>query len=97
MMENRLTPEEVRQNLREIQDRIAAAARASGREPGEVQLMAVTKTVPPELINAAWEEGVRLFGENRVQELLEKADRYAFGPEQIHFIGTLQTDRKSVV
>ncbi|MCI8652599.1 MAG: YggS family pyridoxal phosphate-dependent enzyme [Angelakisella sp.] len=93
MMENRLTPEEVRQNLREIQDRIAAAARASGREPGEVQLMAVTKTVPPELINAAWEEGVRLFGENRVQELLEKADRYAFGPEQIHFIGTLQTNK----
>ena len=71
MMENRSTPEEVRQNLREIRDRIAEAARSSGRDPGEVRLMAVTKTVPPELVNAAWEEGVRLFGENRAQELLE--------------------------
>ncbi len=93
MMENRSTPEEVRQNLREIRDRIAEAARSSGRDPGEVRLMAVTKTVPPELVNAAWEEGVRLFGENRAQELLEKADRYAFGPEEIHFIGTLQTNK----
>ena len=55
--------------------------------------MAVTKTVPPELVNIAWEEGVRLFGENRAQELLEKADSYAFGPERIHFIGTLQTNK----
>lgn len=93
MMENRSTPEEVRQNLREIRDRIAEAARSSGRDPGEVRLMAVTKTVPPELVNAAWEEGVRLFGENRAQELLEKADRYTFGPEEIHFIGTLQTNK----
>ena len=93
MMENRSTPEEVRQNLREIRDRIAEAARAAGRDPGEVRLMAVTKTVPPELVNIAWEEGVRLFGENRAQELLEKADRYAFGPEAIHFIGTLQTNK----
>lgn len=93
MMENRSTPEEVRENLREIRERMAKAAAAFGRDPAEVRLMAVTKTVPPELVNAAWEEGVRLFGENRAQELLEKADRYAFGPEHIHFIGTLQTNK----
>ena len=93
MMESRLTPEEVRANLREVWERLAEAARASGREPEAVQLMAVTKTVPPELVNVAWEEGVRLFGENRAQELLEKAASYAFGPECIHFIGTLQTNK----
>ncbi len=93
MMENRSTPDEVRRNLAEIRQRIGEAARAAGRSPEEVQLMAVTKTVPPELVNIAWEEGVRLFGENRAQELLEKADSYAFGPERIHFIGTLQTNK----
>jgi len=93
MTENRSTPEEVRRNLQEIRQRIGEAAKASGRAPDEVRLMAVTKTVPPELVNIAWEEGVRLFGENRAQELLEKADAYAFGPEHIHFIGTLQTNK----
>ena len=93
MMENRSTPDEVRRNLAEIRQRIGEAALAAGRSPEEVQLMAVTKTVPPELVNIAWEEGVRLFGENRAQELLEKADSYAFGPERIHFIGTLQTNK----
>ncbi len=93
MMENRSTPDEVRRNLAEIRQRSGEAARAAGRSPEEVQLMAVTKTVPPELVNIAWEEGVRLFGENRAQELLEKADSYAFGPERIHFIGTLQTNK----
>lgn len=93
MMENRSTPDEVRRSLAEIRQRIGEAARAAGRAPEEVQLMAVTKTVPPELVNIAWEEGVRLFGENRAQELLEKADSYAFGPEHIHFIGTLQTNK----
>lgn len=93
MMESRSTPEEIRANLREIKDRLADSARSAGRDPQEVRLMAVTKTVPPELVNVAWEEGVRLFGENRAQELLEKADSYAFGPEHIHFIGTLQTNK----
>ena len=93
MTENRSTPEQVRRNLREIRQRLAEAAGAAGRAPEEVRLMAVTKTVPPELVNVAWEEGVRLFGENRAQELLEKAETYAFGPEHIHFIGTLQTNK----
>lgn len=93
MTENRSTPDEVRRQLAEIRQRIAGAAKISGRAPEDVRLMAVTKTVPPELVNAAWEEGVRLFGENRAQELLEKAGSYAFGPEHIHFIGTLQTNK----
>ena len=93
MMANPLAPEEIREHIAEIRQRIAAAARSAGRDPGEVRLMAVTKTVPPELVNVAAEEGVRLFGENRAQELLEKLDSYSFGPEEIHFIGTLQTNK----
>ena len=93
MMANPLTPEEIRENIALIRERLANAARAAGRGPEEITLMAVTKTVPPELVNVAAEEGIRLFGENRAQELLEKADAYTFGPEQIHFIGTLQTNK----
>lgn len=93
MMENPLTPAEVRQNLTELRQLLSEEAASAGRSPEEIQLMAVTKTVPPELVNVAWEEGVRLFGENRAQELLEKAGRYSFGPEHIHFIGTLQTNK----
>ena len=93
MMANPLAPEEIRENIALIRDRLEKAARSAGREPGEVRLMAVTKTVPPELVNVAAEEGIRLFGENRAQELLEKADSYRFGPDQIHFIGTLQTNK----
>lgn len=93
MTANPSTPEQVRENLRVIRERLAEAARAAGRRPEEVRLMAVTKTVPPALVNTAWEAGVRLFGENRAQELLEKADAYAFGPPEIHFIGTLQTNK----
>lgn len=93
MMANPLAPEEIRENIALIRDRLEKAARSAGREPGEVRLMAVTKTVPPELVNVAAEEGIRLFGENRAQELLEKLDSYSFGPEQIHFIGTLQTNK----
>ena len=93
MMANPLAPEEIRENIALIRDRLEKAARSAGREPGEVRLMAVTKTVQPELVNVAAEEGIRLFGENRAQELLEKADSYRFGPDQIHFIGTLQTNK----
>ena len=93
MTANPLSPSEVRQNLIEIRQRLSEAAKESGNKPDDVRLMAVTKTVPPELVNVAWEEGVRLFGENRAQELIEKANRYAFGPGHIHFIGTLQTNK----
>lgn len=55
-------------NLTEVRDRIAEAALRSGRDPGDVQLVAVTKTFPVEAILAAWEAGQRHFGENRPEE-----------------------------
>ena len=79
-------------NVRETFDKIKKAAEASGRDPAEIRLMAVTKTVAPEKINEAIAEGCNLLGENKVQELLEKYEHYDKRAE-IHFIGRLQTNK----
>ena len=77
----------------EIKENIARAAEVSGRKYEDIRLLAATKTVPVELINYAAEKGIDLMGENRVQELDEKYDRLSFKKDQIHFIGTLQTNK----
>jgi len=59
-------------NLSRVQDRIAAAARRAGRDPSGVTLIAVSKTHPPEIIQEAFELGIRHFGENRVEEAGQK-------------------------
>lgn len=83
---------EVTENLREIRQRVSEAEKLYGREPGSVKIMAVTKTVAPEKINAAVAEGIKLLGENRVQEYLSKKDQYDSSAE-VHFIGHLQTNK----
>jgi pyridoxal phosphate enzyme (YggS family) len=77
-------------NLRSVQERIATAAKRAGREPAEITLVAVTKTQPPEVIRAAYELGVRHFGENRVEEAEAKVDKL---PVDItwHMIGHIQS------
>ncbi len=85
--------EDVRRNLAHIREQMAKACREAGRSPDEVTLMAVTKTVPPEVIQTAIDEGVTLIGENRVQEYLEKRDRLRLGTAQVHLIGHLQTNK----
>lgn len=55
-------------NLAHVKGRIAAAAIRVGRDPDEITLVAVTKTFPPEMIEEAWNAGLREFGENRLQE-----------------------------
>lgn len=95
MMENRLQDEraqDVRENLLRIQDAIAEAKVRAGRENEEIHIMAVTKTVPPELVNIAVENGVTLLGENRVQEMLSKYEAYDPRAE-VHFIGALQSNK----
>jgi pyridoxal phosphate enzyme (YggS family) len=82
----------VTENLREIRQRVAEAETRYGREPGSVRIMAVTKTVPPEKVNAAVAEGITLLGENRVQEYLSKKDQYDSSAE-VHIIGHLQTNK----
>ncbi|MCR4766836.1 MAG: YggS family pyridoxal phosphate-dependent enzyme [Saccharofermentans sp.] len=83
---------EVMENLREIRQKVADAEKRFGREEGSVRIMAVTKTVPPEKINAAVAEGITLLGENRVQEYLSKKDQYDSSAE-VHIIGHLQTNK----
>jgi pyridoxal phosphate enzyme (YggS family) len=81
-------------NIAIIRERIHTAARRAGRSPGEVSLMAVTKTHPPERIREAYDAGLRLFGENRVQEFVGKAAAVAELIEaEWHMIGHLQSNK----
>jgi pyridoxal phosphate enzyme (YggS family) len=84
----------IAENIDEIRGRIAAAARRSGRDRGEISLMAVTKTQPPNCIHQAYEAGIRLFGENRVQEFDGKAEALRdLRDAEWHMIGHLQGNK----
>ena len=85
----------LKENLDRIEARIAAACRAAGRPRGEVAMMAVSKMHPASAIVAAEALGVRLFGENRVQEFQEKQVllRGLDGGCQFHLIGHLQSNK----
>lgn len=89
-MDSRIS--EVSERLREIRERVAESAARCGRT-NEVRLMAVTKTVPPEVVNAALKEGIDLIGENRVQEYLSKRDEYSLCGTEVHLIGHLQSNK----
>lgn len=82
----------VKEQLKEVQARIEAACRRSGRDPKEVTLIAVSKTKPVSMIEEAYQEGVRDFGENKVQEIMEKQPIL---PQDIrwHMIGHLQRNK----
>jgi pyridoxal phosphate enzyme (YggS family) len=81
-------------NISSVQQRIADAAQRAGRNPDEITLLAVTKTQPPERIHEAYEAGLRLFGENRVQEFGGKVEALRDLPAaEWHMIGHLQTNK----
>jgi pyridoxal phosphate enzyme (YggS family) len=84
----------IAENIARVRERIATAARRAGRHPDEITLMAVGKTFPPEKIREAYGAGLRVFGENRVQEFEGKADavRDLEGAEW-HLIGHLQSNK----
>ena len=79
--------------LTEVRSRIAAAARSAGRDPSSVRLIAVSKTVPLSLIREARAAGQRDFGENRVQEGLQKINTSADLEIRWHLLGHLQTNK----
>jgi pyridoxal phosphate enzyme (YggS family) len=84
----------ITQNVNEIRKRIAAAASRAGRHPEEITLMAVSKTFAPERIREAYASGLRVFGENRVQEFSGKAGALAdLEDAEWHMIGHLQTNK----
>ena len=82
----------VSDNLAAIKSNIADAAAKCGRAPEDIRIMAVTKTVAPEIVNYAVSLGVALLGENRAQEFMSKQEAYDKSAE-IHFIGGLQTNK----
>lgn len=88
----------IEENVEKVLEEIAAAARAAGREPGEVTLCAATKMNDAQAVRRAIAAGVRICGENRVQELTAKLADDAYAGAQVHFIGHLQTNKvKQVV
>lgn len=82
----------VTENLQVVEEKICAACKKAGRKRDEVTLVAVSKTKPVELLQEAYDAGVRVFGENKVQELTEKYDQL---PKDIRWqmIGHLQRNK----
>jgi pyridoxal phosphate enzyme (YggS family) len=80
-------------NLQAVRARIAAACVAAGRAPGTVQLLAVSKTWPADSVRAAVAAGQRAFGENYVQEAVDKARELDSLGLEWHFIGPLQSNK----
>jgi pyridoxal phosphate enzyme (YggS family) len=82
------------ENIAAIREKTAESARRAGRRPEEILLMAVSKTHPPERIREAYATGLRLFGENRVQEFAGKAGALGdLAGAEWHMIGHLQTNK----
>ena len=82
----------IRENLNTVQENIRHACKRAGRPPEDVTLIAVSKTKPVEMIMEAYEAGIRDFGENKVQELMDKIPQL---PSDIrwHMIGHLQRNK----
>jgi pyridoxal phosphate enzyme (YggS family) len=84
----------IAENIARVRERIAAAARRAGRNPDDITLMGVSKTFPPESICEAYAAGLRVFGENRVQEFAGKVDSLRdLRDAEWHLIGHLQTNK----
>lgn len=84
----------ISENIEHIRERIRLAAARAGRDPGGITLMAVTKTFPPESIREAYAAGLRVFGENRVQEFAGKLEALRdLSDARWHMIGHLQSNK----
>ncbi len=84
---------EIAQNIARIQEEITAAALRAGRNPEEITLIAASKTQSSETIRDALAAGIRVCGENRVQELLPHLEDKSYEGAEVHFIGHLQTNK----
>ena len=85
--------QDIESNISIVRARIATAARAAGRAPDEVRLLAVSKTFSADHVRAAYATGQRDFGENKVQEALQKRDETADLEIRWHLIGHLQSNK----
>lgn len=84
-------------NIADILPRLKSAAEKSGRSTDEIILLAATKTVHPDVINYALQNGIKYIGENRVQEYLSKYDDLCLNGVTRHFIGHLQTNKVKMI
>ena len=84
-------------NLQAVRDRIARAAHAAHRDPGEILLLAVSKTFPAGHIAEAFAAGQTAFGENHAQEAVEKITVLAALPLEWHFIGPIQSNKTRLI
>jgi hypothetical protein len=88
----------IAENIAKVRERMAAAARRVGCNPDEITLMAVSKTFPVDHIREAHAAGLRVFGENRMQEFAGKADALLnLAGAEWHFIGHLQSNKAARV
>jgi pyridoxal phosphate enzyme (YggS family) len=84
----------IAENISALEEKLTRAAKRAARGPSEIALMAVTKTHPPERIREAYNAGLRLFGENRVQEFAAKASAVSdLAAAKWHMIGHLQSNK----
>lgn len=81
------------ENLAEVDSRIASAAERAGRGPGEIKLVAVSKTHPAEMVREAIAAGQTVFGENKVQEAESKIEEIGRDAAEWHLIGHLQSNK----
>ncbi len=87
----------IAQSLEETRNRVTVLERRYGRPPGDVRVLAVSKTKPPEAVRTAAEAGQREFGENHVQDALVKLDALAALDLIWHFIGPVQSNKTRLV
>lgn len=89
---------DIKGNILRVMDKIALAAERSGRAPEEITLVAASKQNDYSAVRQAYDAGIKVFGENRVQELTEKNAQNAYDGAKIHLIGHLQKNKvKNVV
>ncbi|TGG90071.1 YggS family pyridoxal phosphate-dependent enzyme [Natronospirillum operosum] len=87
------SPSEIAQRWQQLNSTVAAAARASDRDPQDIRILAVSKTFPLTAVEAAWAAGARHFGENYVQEGVAKIAACTLADVVWHYIGPLQSNK----
>jgi pyridoxal phosphate enzyme (YggS family) len=90
-------PDDITHNLAVVRARIAAACARAGRDPASVELLPISKTVPPEKLRWAIAAGIRRFGENKVQEAQAKAEALADAGVEWSIVGHLQSNKAKFV
>lgn len=85
------------ENVRQVKENIAAAAREVGRDPAGITLVAATKVQTDDTVRAAIAAGITVCGENRVQEMTAHLEANAYAGAALHFIGHLQTNKVNKV